>query len=70
MKKMLIRVSRILNIKGAKFLRVTQNEIDEVLANNIGDIRSALLNLIFCSLKGQFSINSALNKITQTKIKY
>lgn len=34
-------------------LCVTQGKIDEVLANNVGDVRSALLNLIFVSLKGK-----------------
>jgi len=33
-------------------LHVSQQHIDEILSNNIGDVRSAILNLIFTSLKG------------------
>lgn len=46
------RVSTILNNKASQILHVTQKTIDEVLSNTIGDVRSALLNLIFASLKG------------------
>ena len=52
LKNVLKRVSSILNSKANQILCVTQDKIDEVLSNNIGDVRSALLNLIFCSLKG------------------
>ena len=47
------RVSGILNTKASHMLNVTQDKIDEVLSNSIGDVRSALLNLIFTSLKGK-----------------
>lgn len=52
MKKMFERVAKILNAKASHFLNVTQDKINEVLSNNIGDVRSAVLNLIFSSLKG------------------
>lgn len=46
------RVSTILNNKANQVLQVSQSTIDEVLSNTIGDVRSAILNLIFSSLKG------------------
>jgi len=49
---MLKRVSGVLNSIGGDMLHVSQRHLDEILANNIGDVRSALLNLIFISLKG------------------
>ncbi|XP_014228468.1 cell cycle checkpoint protein RAD17 [Trichogramma pretiosum] len=51
LKNVMKRVSSILNNKASQMLQVTQNKIDEVLSNSIGDVRSALLNLIFSSLK-------------------
>ncbi|XP_024942288.1 cell cycle checkpoint protein RAD17 [Cephus cinctus] len=51
MKNVLKRVSSILNLKGGHILNVTQENIDEILSNGIGDVRSAILNLIFISLK-------------------
>lgn len=33
-------------------INVTQHSIDEVLSNSTGDVRSAILNLIFNSLRG------------------
>ncbi|KAJ8681591.1 hypothetical protein QAD02_017383 [Eretmocerus hayati] len=51
LKNVMKRVSSILNSKASHLLRIRQNEIDEVLSSTIGDVRSALLNLIFCSLK-------------------
>ncbi|XP_033226549.1 cell cycle checkpoint protein RAD17 [Belonocnema kinseyi] len=51
MKKMLERVAKILNAKASHFLNVTQDKVNEVLSNNIGDVRSAVLNLVFSSLK-------------------
>lgn len=52
MKTMLRRVSSVLNSIAGDMLRVSQQHIDEILSNNIGDVRSAILNLIFISLKG------------------
>lgn len=51
MKNMLKRVTLILNSKASHMLEVTQDSIDEVLSNSIGDVRSTLLNIIFTSLK-------------------
>ncbi|KAH0561630.1 cell cycle checkpoint protein RAD17 isoform X1 [Cotesia glomerata] len=51
MKNMLKRVTPILNSKAGHMLQVTQHNIDEVLSNSIGDVRSTLLNVIFTSLK-------------------
>ncbi|XP_008557215.1 cell cycle checkpoint protein RAD17 [Microplitis demolitor] len=51
MKNMLKRVTAILNAKARHMLHVTQHNIDEVLSNSIGDVRSTLLNVIFTSLK-------------------
>ncbi|XP_058794083.1 cell cycle checkpoint protein RAD17 isoform X2 [Phymastichus coffea] len=51
LKNIMKRVSSILNSKASHMLHITQEKIDEVLSNNIGDVRSALLNLIFLSLK-------------------
>ena len=53
LKTVMKRVSSILNNKASHMLHVTQDKIDEVLSNTIGDVRSALLNLIFVSLKGK-----------------
>lgn len=61
MKKTLERLSKILNGKASHFLNVTQEKINETLANHIGDVRSAVLNLIFASLKGKEFI--ILNKL-------
>ncbi|XP_023245561.1 cell cycle checkpoint protein RAD17-like [Copidosoma floridanum] len=58
LKNVMKRVSTTLNSKAKDILRVTQQQIDEVLSNNIGDVRSALLNLIFCSLKVQHTHES------------
>lgn len=52
LKNIMKRVSTILNSKASEVLRVTQSIVDEVLSNNISDVRSALLNIIFSSLKG------------------
>lgn len=51
LKNILKRVASILNSKASELLCVTQDKINEVLSNNIGDVRSALLNIIFASLK-------------------
>nr|XP_003701679.1 PREDICTED: cell cycle checkpoint protein RAD17 isoform X1 [Megachile rotundata] len=51
MKNALKRASNILNSIAKHMLSVTQNKIDEILSNSIGDIRNALLNLIFISLR-------------------
>lgn len=53
MKNMLKRVSIILNSTAKDLLNVMQQQIDEILTNNIGDARNALLNIIFISLKGK-----------------
>lgn len=52
MKNVLKRVSSILNSISSDMLHVSQRHIDEILSNNIGDVRSAILNLIFVSLRG------------------
>ncbi|XP_047353635.1 cell cycle checkpoint protein RAD17 isoform X1 [Vespa velutina] len=52
MKNMLKRVSLILNSTAENLLHIMQQQIDEILSNNIGDARNALLNIIFISLKG------------------
>nr|XP_050853120.1 cell cycle checkpoint protein RAD17 [Vespula vulgaris] len=51
MKNMLKRVSLILNSTAENLLHIMQQQIDEILSNNIGDARNALLNIIFISLK-------------------
>ncbi|XP_043495137.1 cell cycle checkpoint protein RAD17 isoform X1 [Polistes fuscatus] len=51
MKNMLKRVSPILNSEAANMLHITQEHIDEILSNSIGDARNALLNIVFISLK-------------------
>lgn len=51
-KNMLKRVSGILNSIAGDMLQVSQQHIDEILSNSVGDVRSAVLNLIFISLKG------------------
>lgn len=52
MKNMLKRVSGVLNSIAGDMLQVSQQHIDEILSNSVGDVRSAVLNLIFISLKG------------------
>jgi hypothetical protein len=54
------RIAIILNNKASHMLNITQEKIDGVLSNSIGDVRSALLNLIFCSLKGKIIFISCL----------
>ncbi|XP_003487570.1 cell cycle checkpoint protein RAD17 isoform X1 [Bombus impatiens] len=51
MKNALKRITKILNSIAGHMLHVSQNKVDEILSNSIGDIRNALLNLIFISLK-------------------
>ncbi|XP_076232328.1 rad17 checkpoint clamp loader component [Calliopsis andreniformis] len=51
MKNALKRISSILNSTAGHMICVTQHKVDEILSNNIGDIRNAVLNLIFISLK-------------------
>ncbi|XP_072745522.1 cell cycle checkpoint protein RAD17 isoform X3 [Anoplolepis gracilipes] len=51
MKNMLKRVSGVLNSIASDMLHVSQQHIDEILSNSVGDVRSAVLNLIFISLK-------------------
>ncbi|OXU28242.1 hypothetical protein TSAR_010768 [Trichomalopsis sarcophagae] len=58
LKNVMKRVTTILNSKASHMLYVTQSKIDEVLSNTIGDVRSALLNLIFCSLKVKHKFES------------
>lgn len=59
MKKILERISKTLNGKASHFLNVTQDKISEILANHIGDVRSAILNLIFASLKVPESVTKS-----------
>lgn len=51
MKNVLKRVSNTLNSISGDMLHVSQRHIDEILSNSIGDVRSAVLNLIFVSLR-------------------
>lgn len=51
MKNALKRTVNILNSTAGHMLHVSQHKVNEILSNNIGDIRNALLNLIFISLK-------------------
>lgn len=51
MKNVLKRVSGTLNSIAGDMLHVSQRHIDEILSNSIGDVRSAVLNLIFVSLR-------------------
>ncbi|XP_053988661.1 cell cycle checkpoint protein RAD17 [Hylaeus volcanicus] len=51
MKNALKRIGDILNLTAGQMIHVSQLKIDEILSNNIGDIRNAVLNLIFISLK-------------------
>ncbi|KYN22821.1 Cell cycle checkpoint protein RAD17 [Trachymyrmex cornetzi] len=51
MKNVLKRVSNTLNSIAGNMLHVSQRHIDEILSNSIGDVRSAILNLIFVSLR-------------------
>ncbi|XP_034939120.1 cell cycle checkpoint protein RAD17 [Chelonus insularis] len=59
MKNMLKRVATILNSKGNQILEITQDHIDEVLSNTVGDVRSTILNIIFASLKVPNSISKS-----------
>lgn len=43
-------------------LQVSQRHIDEILSNNIGDVRSAVLNLIFVSLRGICTDNLTMKR--------
>lgn len=56
-KNVLKRVSSVLNSIGGDMLHISQQHVDEILANNTGDVRNALLNLIFISLRGTCVIN-------------
>jgi len=56
MKTMLKRVSGVLNSIAGDMLYVSQQHIDEILSNSVGDVRSAVLNLIFISLKGIYEL--------------
>ncbi|XP_044018585.1 cell cycle checkpoint protein RAD17, partial [Aphidius gifuensis] len=51
MKNMIKRISSILNKNAGHMLDIKQDNIDEVLSNSIGDVRSTIYNLIFSSLK-------------------
>ncbi|XP_078044494.1 rad17 checkpoint clamp loader component [Augochlora pura] len=51
MKNALKRIAEILNSIASHMLCVSQDKIDEILSNSIGDIRNAIINLIFISLK-------------------
>ncbi|XP_011164264.2 cell cycle checkpoint protein RAD17 [Solenopsis invicta] len=51
MKNVLNRVSSTLNSIAGNMLHVSSGHINEILSNSIGDLRSAVLNLIFISLK-------------------
>ncbi|EFN87402.1 Cell cycle checkpoint protein RAD17 [Harpegnathos saltator] len=51
MKNVMKRVSGILNSIASDMLHISQQHIDETLSNSIGDVRSAMLNLIFISLR-------------------
>ncbi|XP_043465311.1 cell cycle checkpoint protein RAD17 [Leptopilina heterotoma] len=65
MKKTLERISKILNGKASHFLNVTQEKINETLANNIGDVRSAVLNLVFASLKVPDSVTKSTCEVRE-----
>lgn len=62
MKKVMTRVCGVLNSIAGDMLHVSQKQIDETLSNDIGDVRSATLNLIFLSLKGTFLVHFILIK--------
>ncbi|XP_043258209.1 cell cycle checkpoint protein RAD17 [Colletes gigas] len=51
MKNALKRISDTLNTIAGHMMHVSQNKIDEILSNSVGDIRNVVLNLIFISLK-------------------
>ena len=51
MKIALKRISSTLNSIAGHMLDVSQGKIDEILSNSIGDIRNAVLNIIFISLR-------------------
>lgn len=57
MKNVLKRVSGTLNSVACDMLHILQEHIDEIHCNSIGDVRNAILNLIFISLKGMIVIN-------------
>lgn len=50
-KNILNRVSAVFNTQASHMVNVSQQIIDEILSNSIGDIRSTVINLIFASLK-------------------
>lgn len=62
------RVSKILNSNAGEILRVTDHSINEVVSNNVGDIRSALLNLIFISLKVPKGISNRGNTAREERV--
>ncbi|CAK9796453.1 Cell cycle checkpoint protein RAD17 [Anthophora plagiata] len=51
MKNVLKRIADTLNSIAGHVLNISQHKVDEILSNSIGDIRNAVLNLIFISLK-------------------
>ncbi|XP_017891848.1 cell cycle checkpoint protein RAD17 [Ceratina calcarata] len=51
MKNALKRIATVLNSTAGYMLHVSQQQVDEVLSNHLGDIRNVVLNLIFISLK-------------------
>ncbi|XP_076183227.1 rad17 checkpoint clamp loader component isoform X2 [Ptiloglossa arizonensis] len=51
MRNALKRIGDTLNSIAGHMIHVSQHKIDEVLSNSIGDIRNAILNLIFISLR-------------------
>ncbi|XP_015433407.1 PREDICTED: cell cycle checkpoint protein RAD17 [Dufourea novaeangliae] len=51
MKSALKRIGGILNSIADHMICVSQDKIDEIMSNSIGDIRNAIINLIFISLK-------------------
>ncbi|XP_046423151.1 cell cycle checkpoint protein RAD17 isoform X1 [Neodiprion fabricii] len=50
-KNILKRVSLVFNTRASHMVHVSQHIVEEILSNNIGDIRSTVINLIFASLK-------------------
>ncbi|XP_031848417.1 rad17 checkpoint clamp loader component isoform X2 [Nomia melanderi] len=51
MKNSLKRIGDIFNSVASHIICVSQDKIEEILSNSIGDIRNAVINLIFISLK-------------------
>ncbi|KOC59428.1 Cell cycle checkpoint protein RAD17 [Habropoda laboriosa] len=51
MKNALKRIADTLNLIAGDILNTSQHKVDEILSNNVGDVRNAVLNLIFISLK-------------------